>query len=384
MASMIEKLEQSEGPWLAFTRRHYQRRKPPRWIFASLSFSLFYFFPLIFDDSVNAIRLVAGIVTYAVFVFCYFQIAFSKLRVSLLYLLAMIAICLVTPTISTGTSTLIGYCGFFIGYYFRPAVGLLFYVLLLLLFGLSAWLFNVFNYWVIPSGVLLTTGLFFLGAMSRAEDIARYKDYRSNEKIEQLATVAERERIARDLHDILGHTLTSIVLKSQLAEKLCAAGEDTQAKKEITEVASIASEALSELRLTVSGYKAKSIEQLLNRLTDRLVDKGIVTEVECDFSNLPPKTEAALSLILTEAVTNILRHSTASRVSIHTVRKGNAFTLSVHDNGQANAEASAPAGNGLQGIQERVAELQGQLTIDTSNGYTLTIALQLQELANND
>ena len=269
MASFIEKLERSEGPWLAFTRRHYQRRRPPRWIFASLSFSLFYFFPLIFDSSVTTTRLLAGVATYTVFVFCYFQIAFSSLRVSLLYLLTMVIICLVTPKISTGTSTLIGYCGFFIGYYFRLAIGLALYVLLL--------------------------ALFFLAAMSRAEDIARYKDHRSNEKIEQLAIVAERERIARDLHDILGHTLTSIVLKSHLAEKLCAAGQTAQGQKEIGEVSRIASEALSELRQTVSGYKAKTMEQLLNKLSDRLVDKGIVTEVECDLSEIDQASHRSAS-----------------------------------------------------------------------------------------
>ncbi|MBU2987102.1 sensor histidine kinase [Saccharophagus degradans] len=378
MASFIEKLERSEGPWLAFTRRHYQRRRPPRWIFASLSFSLFYFFPLIFDSSVTTTRLLAGVATYAVFVFCYFQIAFSSLRVSLLYLLAMVIICLVTPKISTGTSTLIGYCGFFIGYYFRLAIGLALYVLLLTLFGLSSWFFDLFNYWVIPSGVLLTTGLFFLAAMSRAEDIARYKDHRSNEKIEQLAIVAERERIARDLHDILGHTLTSIVLKSQLAEKLCAAGQTAQGQKEIGEVSRIASEALSELRQTVSGYKAKTMEQLLNKLSDRLVDKGIVTEVECDLSGLPPKTEAALSLILTEAVTNILRHSNATRAKIYTHRENKIFTLTVQDNGTVSQAQQVQCGNGLQGIRERVEELQGKFVIDTSEGFMVQIQLQEQ------
>lgn len=375
MLSIIEKYEQEEGPWLAHTRRHYERRKPPRWIFASLSFSLFYFFPLIFDDSITLWRFLAGVVIYVTFVFCYFQIAFSRLRVSLLYLIAMIAICLTTTKISTGTSTLVGYCGFFIGYYFRPKVSIVFFLLLVVGFGLSSWLVGLFNYWVIPSAGILCTGLFILGTMSRAEDIARYKDHRSNEKIEQLATVAERERIARDLHDILGHTLTSIVLKSQLAEKLCAAGNVDLAKKEVAEVVDIASEALTDLRLTVSGYKAKTIDQQLNRLTDRLVDKGIVVETECDLNGLPAKTEAALSLILTEAVTNILKHSNASRVVITTRRNEQSLILSIKDNGDFTLKSESD-GNGIQGIKERVASLNGEMIIDTKQGFGLEIVLQ--------
>lgn len=379
MLAFIKKMEETEGPWLAFTRQKYEKRKPPRWIFASLSFSLFYFFPLLFDQSVTGLRLASGIAVYVLFVFCYFQIAFSSLRVSMMYLLVMIALCLTTHPISAGTSTLVGYCGFFIGYYFRLSIALSFYLLLMVLFGLSAWFFGLFNYWVIPTAVILLSGLFFIGSMSRAEDIARYKEHRSSEQIEQLATVAERERIARDLHDILGHTLTSIVLKTQLAEKLCTAGSPEAAKKEISEVTRIASEALSDLRTTVSGYKAKTINQLLNRLADQLVDKGMVATVDCDLSNLPAKVEAALSLILTEAVTNILRHSSATRVNITSERDGPNLKLVIKDNGEVVKPCKK--GNGLQGMEERVLELGGQLSLSYDNGYQLDILLNLSGLA---
>ena len=120
------------------------------------------------------------------------------------------------------------------------------------------------------------------------------------------------------------------------------------------------------------------MEQLLNKLSDRLVDKGIVTEVECDLSGLPPKTEAALSLILTEAVTNILRHSNASRAKINTHRENKIFTLTVQDNGTVSQAQQVQCGNGLQGIRERVEELQGKFVIDTSAGFMVQIRLQEQ------
>jgi two-component system sensor histidine kinase DesK len=187
---------------------------------------------------------------------------------------------------------------------------------------------------------------------------------RANEEIEQLATIAERERIARDLHDLLGHTLSVIVLKSELARRLVRSDPD-RAEQEVREVEETARTALGEVRSAVAGYRARGLDaELLNaRRALSIADVNVETAV--DLPALPAEHEAALALALREAVTNVVRHANARNTTIHADATSDEVRLEICDDGRG---ASGPDGSGLAGMRERVTALGGQVTRHTGAG----------------
>ena len=194
----------------------------------------------------------------------------------------------------------------------------------------------------------------------------------AQEEIEHLAKVAERERIARDLHDVLGHTLSLIILKSELASKL--ADRDPQrARDEIRDVERISREALSEVRQAVRGYRA-GLQQELDGATAML--RAAAIELTTEFEPLPlaPGQEAILALALREAVTNVVRHSEASHCTIALRRAGDDIRLIVSDDGRGGGRED---GVGISGMRERISALGGSVARDGSRGTTLTVTLPL-------
>lgn len=193
----------------------------------------------------------------------------------------------------------------------------------------------------------------------------------AQEEIEQLAKLAERERIARDLHDVLGHTLSVVVLKSELAGKLI--GSDAAAaRREIGEVEQIARQALSEVREAIRGYRAEGIGAEIARARRALDAAGVSLEWHADGAPLTPAHESVLSLVLREAVTNILRHAGATSCRLELGADIRGTHLSVHDNGRGTIESE---GSGLRGMRERVEALGGRLEIDSRQGTRLTVAI---------
>lgn len=199
-------------------------------------------------------------------------------------------------------------------------------------------------------------------------------------EIEHLAKVAERERIARDLHDVLGHTLSLIILKSELASKL--ADRDPQrAREEIRDVERISREALSEVRQAVRGYRA-GLQHELDGAAQMLRAASIELSTAVEPVPLAPAQEAILALALREAVTNVVRHSGASHCGIvlrrvHDEIRGeihDEIRLVVTDDGRGG---SRPDGTGISGMRERIVTLGGCVVRDGSHGTTLTVTLPL-------
>ena len=190
----------------------------------------------------------------------------------------------------------------------------------------------------------------------------------AQEQIEHLATIAERERIARDMHDVLGHTLSVVVLKSELAGKLV--GNDTErARQEIAEVEQIARTALGEVREAIRGYRADGIAAEIARARRTLDAAGVRLEWQAESVRLAPALESVLSLVLREAVTNILRHAGATTCRLELAADSLGTRLSVHDNGRGAIEKE---GSGLRGMRQRVEALGGRLEIDSRQGTRLT------------
>jgi two-component system sensor histidine kinase DesK len=191
-----------------------------------------------------------------------------------------------------------------------------------------------------------------------------------HEEIEHLAAVAERERIARDLHDVMGHTLSLIVLKAELASKL-AEIDPARAVKEIRDVEQVARAALRGVREAIRGYRPTLSHELACART--LLDAAQI-QADVDVQELAWTTagEEVIALALREAVTNVVRHSHASHMRIRIWRGEEGSMLEVTDNGKGEQSAE---GNGLRGMRERVEALGGRVSRAFGDGMRLTIAL---------
>jgi two-component system sensor histidine kinase DesK len=204
---------------------------------------------------------------------------------------------------------------------------------------------------------------------------------KANEEIEHLAKVAERERIARDLHDVLGHTLSVITLKSELAGKLIDRDPE-RAGKEIREVENISRQALSDVRDAIRGYRSKGLVAELALAKSTLETAGLT--VQCDAATsmqLPPMQESVLSLAVREGVTNVVRHANARNCRLRIEQQNDMCRLEIADDGQGFVSME---GNGLRGMRERVEMLGGTLDRRNKSGTTLTITLPLKEVAIKD
>ncbi|HYO75804.1 MAG TPA: sensor histidine kinase, partial [Thermoanaerobaculia bacterium] len=195
----------------------------------------------------------------------------------------------------------------------------------------------------------------------------------ARDEIEHLAKLAERERIARDLHDLLGHTLSLVILKSELASKLADRDPD-RARDEIRDVERIAREALTEVRSAVIGYRSGGLQAELQHARSALSSAGVTFESSTPNVQLPAAHEAVLCLALREAITNIVRHAGARHCRAAVAVVGNDCTLTIADDGRGG---NAPFGSGLTGMRERVEVLGGSLTRDGRRGTTLTVVLPL-------
>jgi len=202
----------------------------------------------------------------------------------------------------------------------------------------------------------------------------------AHEEIEQLAKLAERERIARDLHDVLGHTLSVIVLKSELAGRLFAR-DPQRAAAEIADVEMISRKALTEVREAIRGYRAEGLAAEIKRAHSTLDAAGVTLVCEEKPPALAPAVESVVSLVVREAVTNIVRHAQASRCSMTFTAQNGHTSLVVEDDGRGGVRAE---GNGLRGMRERIESLGGQFAVDGSRGTRLTILLPTDGHATHD
>ncbi len=240
--------------------------------------------------------------------------------------------------------------------------------------ALEAWLLHISNGFLFPATFLST----FIGAgniyfAQRNRHIDRLR--KAHEEIEHLAKVAERERIARDLHDVLGHTLSLITLKSELAGKLLDR-DPVQARAEIRDVEQTARQALADVRQAIGGYRSKGLEAEIRHAKTTLETAGVQVDVQSSHLELPATQESVLALSLREAVTNVVRHAQASHCSLRLETLNGNLRLEVHDDGRGGAIVE---GNGLRGMRERVESLGGKLQRDTTQGTRLQITLPVPE-----
>jgi two-component system sensor histidine kinase DesK len=199
----------------------------------------------------------------------------------------------------------------------------------------------------------------------------------AQEEVRALSATAERERIARDLHDLLGHTLTLVAVKAELASRLVSRDPEA-ARREMEEVAAAARSGLGEVRTAVAGMKGASLAVEIGRAKRMLTAAGVEARVGENIPAADPEREAVMAMALREAVTNVIRHAEASRCTIDLATDANdALQLRVSDNGRGG---DIQEGSGLQGMRARLAAAGGILEL-VSDGSGTRLTARLAKVA---
>jgi two-component system sensor histidine kinase DesK len=223
----------------------------------------------------------------------------------------------------------------------------------------------------------------FLSAMVTAAILGLSEAVRklraAREELARRAVEEERMRFSRDLHDLLGHTLSVIVVKSEAARRLAPRDMDA-ALGQITDIEAVGRQALTEIREAVTGYREGSLSTELDRARSALTAAGVEPVVRRSGPPLTPQTEALLGWVVREAVTNAVRHSGASRCEITVHGTAERVRLTVADNGDgtsAHPVTEGVGGTGLKGLTERLAAAGGSLRAGPSprGGFTVTAEL---------
>ena len=183
---------------------------------------------------------------------------------------------------------------------------------------------------------------------------------------EELTIASERERVARDVHDVLGHSLTVVAVKVELASRLVDADPE-RARAELREVQDLSRQALAEIRATVGGLRAAPLADEIAAAQGALTAAGVDCQVAGEVAELDPRRRAVAGWVVREAVTNVVRHARAGHCEIGL----SADRLWIRDDGVGGVSRDAH-GNGLQGIADRVRGSGGRLDVrPAEDGGTL-------------
>jgi two-component system sensor histidine kinase DesK len=202
-------------------------------------------------------------------------------------------------------------------------------------------------------------GLVVFG-LARLSLLIRYV-HATRGELAQLAVISERMRFARDLHDLLGYSLSAITLKAEVTRRLVGTNPG-RARDELAEVLDISRQALADVRIVASGYRNISLAKEASSVTSLLGAAGIDARVDINCGALDEKVDTVFATILREAVTNMLRHSTARHCAIEASIAGETIRLQVSNDGVAHSAASGRAGGGLENLSARLATIGGQIT----------------------
>ena len=214
---------------------------------------------------------------------------------------------------------------------------------------------------------LLVTVQIFVSGIGGAFAVRQARELQRRDK------ASERERIAKDLHDVLGHSLSSLALKAELARRVFHS-DPTRALLEISDVERIARQGLEDMRGAVHGYYAGDIYAELDRVESLLKAANINVERRCEGLEMPPAKERVLALIVREAVTNILRHSQATACRLALFRADGAYRLEISDDGRGGKHEE---GVGMRSIRTRAEAFGGTAVWSSAIGTHLSVSLPI-------
>lgn len=345
-----------------------RRGKSPWADSVHLLWSLWIFITPLFDHGLRGYTMTWLLFTlgsYPVFLLLFAKVQLASRRTAYLYAWGMAALCFsLLPWYYSGLSYYVYACVMMSHCDMRRFRNYVAQVLLInaIYVGLAWWI----GY---PQSllVIMPVTVFVICTIVTVEQIHHEKDAAlslSHDEVRRLAATAERERIGRDLHDLLGHTLSLITLKLELSRKLFDRDVDA-AKREVEEAEKVARHALAEVRSAVTGIRATDLAAELASARLLLESSRVHLGYGDLPADLPGNVERGLSLILREAVTNIARHADASQARIEMTRERANVCMQISDNGRGGIEID---GNGLCGMRERVLALGGTLTFESPRG----------------
>lgn len=307
-----------------------------------------------------------------VFLFLYFRGYWVKGNEILKYMAAITLLGLVVATFNPGSSVYIIFaCAF------APALqsvkkGIITVISILSVVLVFSWLYGLPYFFYFPATVfslLVSFVNIYQAELTKKNKLIK----QSQDEIQQLARAAERERIARDLHDVMGHTFSMITVKAQLARKLLDSNSE-QAKQELNELEAASRKALSEIRGVVSNYRKRDLREEVT-LAKKLLDAAeIDAEVEVTEADLPDQINEALAYIIREGVNNIVKHSDCRSCAIQLRQDKSDIQLEIKDDGRVENYRD---GNGLNGIKERVEQINGALQVMIKDGFTIRVNFKL-------
>ncbi|MCY8151210.1 sensor histidine kinase [Bacillus paralicheniformis] len=235
-------------------------------------------------------------------------------------------------------------------------------------------------FYFLPFLVIMLISPYGIRSMNRRMELEQELD-EANQQIKELVKREERVRIARDLHDTLGHTLSLLTLKSQLVQRTIASDPEL-ARKEAREMETTSRAALKQVRELVSDMKTATIAEELIHIQQILRAADITFEYMggSDFSNISPVTQNIVSMCIREAATNIVKHSRATHCTISISQTDDKISITIKDDGMG-MDQQTPFGNGLRGMKERLALIDGALDVSTHNGTVLNITVPIVKKA---
>jgi two-component system, NarL family, sensor histidine kinase DesK len=247
-----------------------------------------------------------------------------------------------------------------------------------LLATLVSWVSWIYAVGAIFFGALVAAGT---AAASLLEDQTEAL-IRAKAQAEALAVMGERERISRDLHDIVGHSFSTIVLKSDLASRVIDLDPE-RARKELDDINTVGRDALRDVRLAISGLNQSTLISAAGHIRALLEAADIQLSFTHSAGVLPAPVEHSVAMILREAVTNVVRHAGATVCTVSLRAADGDLHLHISDDGRGGPILS---GNGLKGIAQRVAELKGTVEIAATEprGTTMNVRLPLSGNAPGD
>jgi two-component system sensor histidine kinase DesK len=348
--------------------------------FLNLGYLAFLFLPSLFGvlDVESSFRLPgssigATLISLVVFLPLYFLLYRSSGRRAILCMLAIGSLAIVLLPFNTFSNTYLIYAAAgaaYLGGSFRRrlawvALMMAAFLLAILQFGVPLFVFAI--------TAIVALALFLSSHFQIENERKRIALRLSHDEIKRLAALAERERIGRDLHDLLGHTLSLIALKSELADRLLDR-DPAAARREIGEVTWVARDALSQVRLAVTGIRAAGLASELASARRMLEAAGIRFSHTLEEVGLQADQETALALAVREAATNIQRHAQARKVDIFLSADQGRARLRICDDGRG---ADIVPGHGLNGMRERIEGLDGSLKIESQRGRGTCIDIEI-------
>lgn len=344
--------------------------------YINLVYLMFLFLPLFFDPRFGSTKIIATLASLAIFLPLHFMSYQNTGRHMLFIAGTMVLLCYAVLPFNFGANTYLIYGVISAAYAFKARNALLFLLAaLVLMLAQTLWL--KLHIMFFATTAVMASMLVFYTLYSRSIERSNQSLKLSQQEVQRLAQSAERERIGRDLHDVLGHTMSLIVMKSELASRLFDR-DPNAAAMQIREVENVAREALGQIRETIAGIRLAGLEAELANARLSLLAADIQLHYQLAPIELEPDVETVLALAVREAVTNIIRHSNARQVEVELVCSRNNLQLQISDDGK---NALVRPGHGLTGMRERLELLGGRLEIDTgpNGGVRLNLSCPISE-----